>query len=106
MAIPAWACVSSFVAESQAASGNGRSIGASARHRSPRLPASSDSACRVDLACQADELDLEEPRHSRCRWPDPATIQSVVDAVGVANHVDFGGQATFAALQRMIYRLF
>lgn len=83
LAGPAWACASWFAAESRGASGNGRSTDASARHRSPCLPATNGSAYEAGLACRGCESDPEGPERARYRWPGPATAES---AGGLRSH--------------------
>lgn len=106
MAGRAWACVSWFAAQSQAASGNGRSTSASARHRSLYLSATSGSACEAGLACQGCEPDPGVPGHSRCRWPGPATAKSAEAHRWRRRPVDLGCQAASATPQCMVYRFF
>lgn len=76
LVILAWAYVSWFAVESQAAFGNGRSTGAIARHRSPCLPATIGNACGAGLACRGRVPAPGVPEHSRYRWPDPVSVES------------------------------
>src|SRR5690606_7313196 len=66
----------------------------------------SGSACGAGLACRGCVPAPVVPEHSRYRWPDPVSVESAEYAVGVADHVDLGGQAASATSQRMVYRLF
>ena len=106
MAVPAWACVPSFAAESQAASGNGRSTGASARHRSPCLPASSAALTGTAWLARDTNLIQKSLGIRNVAGLTRRQYKAQGDTVGVADHVNLGGQAASAAPQRMVYRLF